>query len=390
MKIAILVCVGVLGLCHGEGVAYSSTAEVENFNYYTFDAYRKVFDGNKNFVFSPLSLRVIYNILFQSATGDAEKSLKSLLFHETSIDVKQNVIDGQRENLNSIWNSPNVKLANKLYMREGSELTDNFNEIVTKYKSEYDYVDFSKGAEIAAIMNQWVENKTNGLIQNLVDSNSIDESDQLYAINTLYFKADWETPYDKYNVKTEAFHSADGTNSDIVFINHKNSYSIARLDDLKVDVLEIPYESQSGFVFWIILPRAESNLVKLSGQLNSVFFERVGKTLNQTYAFVKFPVFTIESEVDGKSVSPESFANADFEVLKNSGGLKVDEIKQKAKIIVNTMGTEASAATYSKIVLLSAYIEPEATTFIADRPFVFAVVAKTSNQPIFVGHYAQA
>jgi len=75
---------------------------------------------------------------------------------------------------------------------------------------------------------------------------------------------------------------------------------------------------------------------------------------------------------------------ADFTGINKNGGLKIDYIKHKSFIEVNEEGTEAAAVTVVAIELTS--VGPGSNpSFIANRPFMFAITEKSTGAILFIG-----
>jgi len=71
----------------------------------------------------------------------------------------------------------------------------------------------------------------------------------------------------------------------------------------------------------------------------------------------------------------------DFEGMAEGGGLCVDYALHRATITVDEKGTEAAAAT-----MVAVPVEKvEDVEMIADRPFLFAIVARETGAILFLG-----
>jgi serpin B len=70
--------------------------------------------------------------------------------------------------------------------------------------------------------------------------------------------------------------------------------------------------------------------------------------------------------------------------MTDANDLKIDEVIHKAFIEVNETGTEAAAATAVIMVLKSALGE-QPVRFIADHPFIYFIMDKTTGGIVFMG-----
>ena len=73
---------------------------------------------------------------------------------------------------------------------------------------------------------------------------------------------------------------------------------------------------------------------------------------------------------------------ADFKGISVMGPLKLDVIKQKCYIDVNTKGTEAAAVTGAQIRMTS--VRPVVSMNV-DRPFLFVIADVENKMPLFAG-----
>ena len=54
-------------------------------------------------------------------------------------------------------------------------------------------------------MNDWVSNKTNNRIQNIIDSNSVSDLTRIVLINAIYFKSSWANRFDESSTELMDF-----------------------------------------------------------------------------------------------------------------------------------------------------------------------------------------
>lgn len=76
---------------------------------------------------------------------------------------------------------------------------------------------------------------------------------------------------------------------------------------------------------------------------------------------------------------------ADFKGISAMGPLVLDTVAQKCYIDVTESGTEAAAVTYAVMALTSLRPETEPKTMTVDRPFLFFIADKESDNILFAG-----
>lgn len=285
-------------------------------------------------------------MLYHTTTGESEKQLREKIYlankHDTEI--------SHRLALNHFMESHNLKIINKLYVRYGSIIHDSFQTIVGEYRSSVEPIDFVKRRESSNLINEWVEHETNGLINNLVSEDIFNDDMSLFLVNTIYFKAQWKHPFSSNAVYKSEFTDVNGKSSITNIMSTSDLYKIARMDNMKTTVIEIPYITHSNFVFWLLLPNEESSIMELQNSFNYDTIHDISKSFMEQTVELSLPVFETESSVDAVQMLRKMGLTAIFEkyevdMLKNYDHLRVDAAKQKSKIIVNTDGTEVSSAS---------------------------------------------
>ena len=99
-----------------------------------------------------------------------------------------------------------LNIANKFFSKSGFQINEQFTNNLAKYfKSEIQSLDFTKPVESAVVMNDWVSNKTNNRIQNIIDSNSITDFTRIVLINAIYFKSSWANRFDESSTELMDF-----------------------------------------------------------------------------------------------------------------------------------------------------------------------------------------
>lgn len=295
---------------------------------------------------SPISLRILLSILYHTTTGDSESQLREKIYlankHDTEI--------SHRLALNHFMESHNLKIINKIYVRYGSIVRDNFKTIINEYRSSVEPIDFIKRKESSNLINEWVENETDGLINDLVTEDIFNDDMSLFLVNTIYFKAQWKHPFSSNAVYKSEFIDINGKSSIINIMSTSDLYKIARMENMKATVIEIPYITHSNFVFWLLLPNEDSSIMELQKLFNYDTINDISKSFIEQTVELSLPIFETETAVDAVKILREMGLTAIFDkyevdMLENFDHLRVDAAKQKSKIIVNTDGTEVSSAS---------------------------------------------
>ncbi|XP_010183745.1 PREDICTED: heterochromatin-associated protein MENT-like, partial [Mesitornis unicolor] len=206
-------------------------------NSFTLDLYQKLNETSKgqNIFFSPWSIATTLAMVYLGAKGDtASQMAKVLHFNQTAVDEgssettrpspgrpkerktdpehkqAQNIHFGFKELLSAI-NKPRstylLKSANRLYEEKTYPLLPEFLQLITSYyNAKPQAVNFKTAAEQArALINSWVENKTERKIQDLLPAGSLNSRTVLVLVNAIYFKGNWEKKFLEKNTSEMPF-----------------------------------------------------------------------------------------------------------------------------------------------------------------------------------------
>ena len=192
---------------------------------------------DKNYMFSPLSIKMVLALAANGADGNTKEEITKTLgisnleeFNDFSKELIEKYSKTEHLKLNvanSIWiNSDNTKQV----------FSEKFKEIATNYYNA-DAKTVNNSNAVKEI-NSWVNEKTNGKIPTVVNNSDFWAS----LINAIYFKGVWEDDFNEGATKEAEFTSADGTKSQIDFMN-KTSWMKAYISD-EVSAVELPYKNR--------------------------------------------------------------------------------------------------------------------------------------------------
>ena len=159
--------------------------DVEDFDFHFLRAEYK----DQNIIYSPLSIKYALGMLNEGTGGNSKTQISSVIGDYV----------GHKYN-----NSSNLSLANAFFIR--NELKGGINNsyistLKNKYNAEVVYDSFIS----ADILNNWVKNKTLGLINNIIDDDKISTLDYV-LVNALGIDMEWQRviqasgDYDNYYV----------------------------------------------------------------------------------------------------------------------------------------------------------------------------------------------
>ncbi|MCK5031736.1 MAG: hypothetical protein KAR64_09740, partial [Thermoplasmatales archaeon] len=166
----------------------------EAVNAFAFDIFREVHEGNEgNLFISPYSIFTALAMTYEGARGETADEMATVLSVEQDNESFHTYMKNLYEVLNTKNEEYNISTANALWVKENLQLLEVYLNVIREYYGgDATEVDYSNPTEAAAIINQWVENQTNGLIKDLITADAINPLTALILTNAIYFKGIWK------------------------------------------------------------------------------------------------------------------------------------------------------------------------------------------------------
>ena len=189
------------------------------------DAERELVKANNNFalrlfrearteesaILSPLSITYALGMLNNGATGQTQQEINEVLgFGNAGADAI-NAFCKKMLTEAPYLDDTKVMIGNTIFVNEGMgyKLQDGFVAKANDfYNAQPQARDFNDGKTMDVI-NQWASDRTNGMIQQILDEESFDPSCVFYLLNAIYFKGDWTEEFDPQSTTEESFNGGD-------------------------------------------------------------------------------------------------------------------------------------------------------------------------------------
>lgn len=170
-----------------------------------FDLYfMKVGGKNKNIIYSPLSIKYALSMLSDATTGDTHTEIENVLGNFKA---------------KKYQNTKNMSLANSMFIKDNfkKSVKDSYIKLLKEnYNAEIIYDAFKNPSNI----NNWVKDKTLGLIPNLLeDISGLD----FLLINALAIDMEWKNPIQPINGKEffDKEHTYDGSDFSVSYAHEE-------------------------------------------------------------------------------------------------------------------------------------------------------------------------
>ena len=239
--------------------------------------------GEKNVLISPLSIQLAASLVYHGARGNSKHQLATMLGLQN---VSDHLVQQETRNLLLSYAelkknlTSNIELANVIFADESAEVKDSYEEILNEsFLTSTQRVNYSDAVDSAEIINNWVTDKTNNLIKDLVSPNSFSPSTRMMLLNAVYFKANWQLPFQKAHTTTaDFFVSKDKfVNADMMFLDDSIYYG--QYKDLESQIISLQYEDPN-FTMMIFFPDSDSGLQTLSQRLKQKNLTQIHNSLN--------------------------------------------------------------------------------------------------------------
>lgn len=354
----------------------------------------KLYDALKvddeNLFFSPYSISTALAMTYAGAKGKTKTEMAKVLEFHLSGDSLHAGFSQISSELNEIKKQGDVELstANALWIEKSFSLLPNYKQLVNKYyNSEVFRTDFLKNSDNAVKqINNWVEEKTNDKIKNLLKPNNLSSLTKLVLTNAIYFKGLWDSQFDKRATRQLPFFISEKEkiNTPIMFLKEKFKYA----ETENAQILEMPYKGKQLSMV-IILPNEIEGIKKIGKIIKKEKLLEIQRYPQKVRVWL--PKFTMTeryklNKVFLKLGMKDAFDSraANFSGMTGNEDLFISGIFHKAFIKVEEKGTEAAAATAVVMELKSAP-PGKVTEFRADHPFLFYIQDNSTGSILFMG-----
>ncbi|XP_073212532.1 antithrombin-III isoform X2 [Lepidochelys kempii] len=248
-----------------------------------------------------------------------------------------------------------------------------------------------KPEQSRTLINEWIANKTEKRITDVIPEGGIDDLTVLVLVNSIYFKGHWKSQFLAQNTKRDKFYRSDGQICTTPMMYQEKKFRHVTVPSDHVQVVELPYKGDD-ITMVLILPTMGSSLGEVERNLTPEQLQSWLGSMKEISLSVYLPRFRIEDNFSLKEklqhmglvdlFSPES-AKLPGIVAEGRTDLYVSDAFHKAFLEVNEEGSEAAAST---VVMISGRSFPmNKMVFNANRPFLLLIREVAINTIIFMG-----
>jgi serpin B len=369
---------------------------------------------NNNIIISPYGVFLNLLLLYNGAGGETYEELKNVLNLSEPNYVDPNFGELYDILMNTGGNYE-LYIANGLFLNKNYEFKSSFINIANNYfLAETKNIDVTNSFGSAEMINNFISQNTNGLINNVILPSDINENTLLVIVNAIYFYGKWAKQFSKEDTKPRNFYISP---TDIIEVPTMVAHNVPLKEGIfgNIRVIEIPYKG-NNIAMIIILPYNSyydfygyvanpcaglegENLCNLSDILSNL-------TLNNLYYYLNnlnetivnelyMPKFSFGDEYNLipylESLGINTIFNPGSSNLSNivyskgsDENLYVSLFKQFTYIENNEEGTKAAAATVTEV-QIGAALNPIPSIIKINRPFIFMIIDLRTKEILFIG-----
>ena len=375
---------------------YNNNKIIYEDNNFNLNLIKKVnINKHENYLISPYSIEIALSMLKEGAEGNTLKEIENVI--------------GSR-NISDITIKDHVIVANAGFIKneyKKKKKKEYYQILKDKYNSEILYDDF----KTPKVINDWVNEKTNGMIKDLLDN--INEYFVLGIANALAIDVEWDHPFDCSKTISQKFTKEDGSsfNTEMMHAIFKYGGTKYLKNDNATGII-IPYkkynsntgkediDNGNNLEFIAILPNDSVN-----NYINNLTSEELDDLLlsaeeasDKLTIYLSLPRFKYDYKLDNfidilkemgiKEVFDSEKADLTNIIERNetTGNIYVGEAIHKTHIDLNEKGTKAAAVTYFGVFSNGALQEEKRkVNIIFNKQFIYMIRDSQTKEILFFG-----
>ena len=344
---------------------------------------------DENVFVSPSSVAIALAMTYNGAAGETSEAMaKALELGDLSPEDVNAANAALMQSLQAAEPEVILSIANSLWGREGIDFLPGFLSANREhYGAELTELDFTDPKAPDRI-NGWVKDQTRDKITRIIDR--ISDLAILYLINAIYFKGDWDEPFEESATEDRPFTLLHGGEKTVPMMWQHGDYRYLEADGIQA--ISLPYKGDRISMV-VVLPAEGSSLADWCTALDADVWEGLVDGLSFKEGTIQLPRFTLEYEAQlngaltalGMGVAFDENA-ADFSKMSTAfPQIWISKVIHKTFVEVNERGTEAAAVTAVEMEALAAPPQEEPFQMVVDRPFFCAIRDELTGTLLFMG-----
>lgn len=366
-------------------------------NAFAFDCYQQMAKAKSGgFVFSPHDLAMTMAVLRMGAGEKASADIARVMRWEEDAGTLARGFAALNRELSGkdskVTREYEFIATASMWGQTGREFADPFATLLDKhFGAKVEHLDFRRDAAKAReVINARVSEATNGKIKKIATSDNIGPDAGAALLTTTYFRGTWARPFSESKTKELPFSVTAEKSVQLPMMTTGKEERIPYCETDTLQAVRLPYvKGEASMVF--ILPRKRNDLAAVERMLTAKTFQAVVSATKFRFGTATIPKFEAESRATLQNILPEAAApfvrNTLYTGVFKGEGWQPNTLTHCAKLEVDERGTVAASATMTSKRL--SLVRPQKMfEFLADHPFVYAVVDDRTGVILYLGRYA--
>eukprot|EP01083_Nonionella_stella_P186310 681717_1 len=384
---------------------------VDGSNHFGYDLTNDLYQdlsSMSNLWISPFCITSCFALIYPGSNGKTQQEIASVMGY-ASDSVDPSDITQQFFTLQSsieftyggqTRGSSIIGIANKIYASDSLTLKQSYIDALqpSSTQSFIDYnFDFS-ATNATTIINQWVNDNTNGLIHDIIPDGADVSLWRLVAMNAIYLNGSFELQFDTEMTSQHTFYSnalrtdPATQNADCHLMHQIDYFHYHSTDDHQF--IKFPFTDMHDLFVLFALPK-HSDLDDNGWITDASVISTTIDKLESTYVALALPklsitaTYALKEPLKDLGMTTAFDSRADFSGISDES-LFIDTVIHKTMIEMDEKGLLAAAVTLIAMVR-SVIVDPETPPtpilFKADHPFqMFIIDGAHDNAILFMGH----
>ncbi|MHB8070251.1 MAG: serpin family protein [Desulfobaccales bacterium] len=359
---------------------------------FTLNLYRQLAAQKEgNIFFSPYSISLALAMTYAGAKGETAAQMAQVLGFTLPSARLHPALAALSRHLQKVGNEAGqtLSVANAIWLNSGLKVQPEYLQLIgDNYSKEMRQLDFCQGPQAQKTINDWVSQKTQDRIKDLIPDGVLNCHTMMVLTNAVYFLGEWADKFDQKQTKPGPFWPTPDKQVEVPFMHRTGKYFYTEAEGWQV--LKLPYRGERLSML-ALLPKTKGALAQEEKGLNPEMLAKLAQNLRPRQVEVILPKFEVKAGyslngyLKGLGMSAAFSPQADFGGISAQRQLRIDLVLHQAWVKVEEKGTEAAAGT-AVVMVETAVLKPiPPPVFQADHPFLFFIQDRETGLILFWG-----
>jgi serine protease inhibitor len=233
-------------------------------------------------------------------------------------------------------------------------------------------------------VNQWVSQQTNGLITNILPAGDYSKDVGVIA-NVVYFKAQWQYPFQTSQTTAQPFTLGDSTQTTAQMMHQAGTFPY--LQGSGFQAIRLPYGA-GRLSMLVVLPTTGTDINTFVSGITATTVDSWESQLQSVYGNVALPHFSTSFNTSLKNALTTlgmgvAFMPNDADFSGIAPLTYLSHVAHATVVDVDENGTVAAGAT--TVTVGYSVVQDPAFSVTADHPFFYAIRDDQTGELLFVG-----